>query len=148
MPNVIKNVILHRNMLLPFSVIPTISETENTISPIRNSVQTRKPTKSTNRVSTNSNSETDSESDDNIFALPALSYVIPQRRINRNKMEQGLQRMLERSIISPNRGGIHNVSNNIDGSTAISIRDSQPNNNVDNSQLSTVLDNTALCFAK
>ena len=91
------------------------------------------------------------QSDDNIFALPAPSYVIPQRRNNKNKMEQGLQRMIDKSTISSNRGRINNVSNNIDSSTAISIHqdsqpnmtaDSQSNNNVDNSQVSTVLDNT------
>ena len=61
-------------------------------------------------------------------------------------MEQGLQRMIDKSTISPNRGRINNESNNIDSSTAISIQDSRPNmtvdsrpnNNVDNSQVSTV----------
>ena len=139
---------LHRNMLVPFSVISTISETENTNFPIKNSVQARKPTKSTNEIPANSDSETDSESDDNIFVLPTPSYVIPQRRNYKNKMEQGMQRRIDRSTVSSHRGRIDNVSNNIDGSTAISIQDSRPNmtadsrpnNNVDNSQVSTVLE--------
>ena len=58
--------------------------------------------------------------------------------------------MIDNSTISPNKGRINNVSNNIDSSSAIFVQnsrpnmtlDSQPNNNVDNSQLSTVLDNT------
>lgn len=97
---------LHRNMLLPFSVIPGISEITTPIEPQECMHKQRRKSKP---QSPRSNTESDSNSDSDDLGIYLPRHVIPQRR-NRVCLDRHLSNKNEGSVISVN-DSFQNLSN-------------------------------------
>ena len=87
--------ILHRNMMLPFSAIPCISEVEKPAE-VKRTIRTRNSKSVTEKTSV-SDSSSDSSSEDSDFVLPVPRYVAPHRRHRNNTLEQKIHNNNNRS---------------------------------------------------
>ena len=87
--------ILDRNMILPFSAIPCISEVENQAE-VKRTIRTRNSKSVTEKTSV-LDASSDSSSEDSDFVLPVPWYVAPHRWHRNNTLEQKIHNNNNRS---------------------------------------------------